>query len=408
MSYTTIEEYNNYLVIKKKNVNIIEYVKEINELTFKIDISFMNDFIELVYKDTCCIHHSMLKKYGVSNLTGGSSEVNVIMKQYGFIIDKDYQLRNVPELRIQGGTSIKNNYYLHPDTFKICCQRAKNTLVYSKYFVLLEKGMAYYRDYQNIKEMNILKENYECKMEKQNIKLDELNDQIKTLLIHSKKQMVKSDKILKINIDIKKDSKRTKKQLNTITEVLVETKEELIESHKKIDNITEVLIETKEELIESHKKIDNITEVLIETKEELIESHKKIDNITEVLVDTRDNVRLLASKLEIAVVDRVRRSDQPLAVEELIIMKSNTDINKYYVIRGQKRHIKIKVKLMTEYHEVKTIKCVPNAITLFNLIKQNMKDTIHCKNNKLNLSDITEDAFLEELGNIYDERLIVD
>ena len=225
MSYTTIEEYNNYLVIKKKNVNIIEYVKEINELTFKIDISFMNDFIELVYKDTFCIHHSMLKKYGVSNLTGGSSEVNVIMKQYGFIIDKDYQLRNVPELRIQGGTSIKNNYYLHPDTFKICCQRAKNTLIYSKYFVLLEKGMTYYRDYQNLKEINILKEKYENKMEKQNIKLDELNNQIKTLLIHSNKQIEKSDEILKVNCDIKKELKI---------------------SHEKIDNITEELIETKE------------------------------------------------------------------------------------------------------------------------------------------------------------------
>ena len=185
----------------------------------------MNDFIELVYKDTFCIHHSMLKKYGVSNLTGGSSEVNVIMKQYGFIIDKDYQLRNVPELRIQGGTSIKNNYYLHPDTFKICCQRAKNTLIYSKYFVLLEKGMTYYRDYQNLKEINILKEKYESKMEKQNIKLDELNNQIKTLLIHSNKQMEKSDEILKVNCDIKKELKI---------------------SHEKIDNITEELIETKE------------------------------------------------------------------------------------------------------------------------------------------------------------------
>ena len=69
MSYTTIEEYNNYLVKNKSDVNIIEYVKKINKLTFKIDISFMNDFIELVYKDTCCIHHSMLQDYGISNLT---------------------------------------------------------------------------------------------------------------------------------------------------------------------------------------------------------------------------------------------------------------------------------------------------------------------------------------------------
>ena len=250
---------------------------------------------------------------------------------------------------------------------------------FSKYQIKIEKK--YNIEYKEIisEQKNIISQR-DDKINEQNNKLDELQNQLKTLLEKSNEQIKKSDeqirksdKILKINIDIKKDSKRTKKQLNNITE-----------------------------------ELNTITEVLVETKEELIESHKKIDNITEVLVDTRDNVRLLASKLEIAVVDRVRRSDQPLAVEELIIMKSNTDINKYYVIRGQKRHIKVKVKLMTEYHEVKTIKCVPNAITLFNLIKQNMKDTIYCKNNKLNLSDITEDAFLEELGNIYDERLIVD
>ena len=168
MSFTTIEEYNNYLAQNKNNnINIIEYIKKINKLTFKIEINFMNDFIELVYKDTCCIHHSMLQDYGISNLTSGTNEVKRLMDQYGFIIDKDYQIRKVVELRIQGGTSIKYEYYLHPDTFKICCQRAKNTLVYSKYFILLEKGMTYYRDYQdilnNIKIDKLKNENYELK-----------------------------------------------------------------------------------------------------------------------------------------------------------------------------------------------------------------------------------------------------
>ena len=115
----------------------------------------MNDFIELVYKDTCCIHHSMLQDYGISNLTSGTKEVKRLMEQYSFIIDKDYLIGNVAE-QLSSGTKYKNEYYLHPDTFKICCQRAKNTLVYSKYFVLLEKGMTYYRDYQNIKEIKTL------------------------------------------------------------------------------------------------------------------------------------------------------------------------------------------------------------------------------------------------------------
>ena len=51
------------------------------------------------------------------------------MKQYGFIINKDYLLRNVP-VQLSSGTKYKNEYYLHPDTFKICCQRAKNTRLF--------------------------------------------------------------------------------------------------------------------------------------------------------------------------------------------------------------------------------------------------------------------------------------
>ena len=53
MSFMTIEEYNNHLVKNKSNVDIIEYVKEINKLTFNIDISFVDDFIKLVDSDTC-------------------------------------------------------------------------------------------------------------------------------------------------------------------------------------------------------------------------------------------------------------------------------------------------------------------------------------------------------------------
>ena len=69
MSFMTIEEYNNYLIENESDIDIIEYIKEINKLISNIDISFIDDFIELVDIDNCCIHHSMLQKYGVSNLT---------------------------------------------------------------------------------------------------------------------------------------------------------------------------------------------------------------------------------------------------------------------------------------------------------------------------------------------------
>ena len=63
MTYTTIEEYNTYLVENQININIIDFVKEVNKLKYNIDISFIDEFIELVSKNECCIHHNMLQKY---------------------------------------------------------------------------------------------------------------------------------------------------------------------------------------------------------------------------------------------------------------------------------------------------------------------------------------------------------
>ena len=66
-----IIKFNNDLVEAKRNINIIDYVKEINKLSYKIDIDFIDEFIELVEKDQCCIHHNILLKYGISTLKGG-------------------------------------------------------------------------------------------------------------------------------------------------------------------------------------------------------------------------------------------------------------------------------------------------------------------------------------------------
>ena len=117
ISYNTINDYINYLIENQINENIIDFVKEINKIKFKIDISFIDEFIELISKNECCIHHNMLKKYGILKLNKGTNDVKVILKQNNFIENEDYQIRKVPELRPQGGSSIKYEYYLHPRAF---------------------------------------------------------------------------------------------------------------------------------------------------------------------------------------------------------------------------------------------------------------------------------------------------
>jgi hypothetical protein len=59
-STSSIENYNYFLVSNKKNISIIDYVKHINKIKYNIDISFIDEFIELVSKNECCIHHNML------------------------------------------------------------------------------------------------------------------------------------------------------------------------------------------------------------------------------------------------------------------------------------------------------------------------------------------------------------
>ena len=59
------KEFNEKLIEEETESTIIEYVKELNKEFFKIDITFIDDLIELIGKNECCIHQDMLLKYGV-------------------------------------------------------------------------------------------------------------------------------------------------------------------------------------------------------------------------------------------------------------------------------------------------------------------------------------------------------
>ena len=63
MANIMMEKFNNQLLEEQRTINIINYVKEVNNLYYKIDISFIDEFINLVSKDECCIYHDKLQKY---------------------------------------------------------------------------------------------------------------------------------------------------------------------------------------------------------------------------------------------------------------------------------------------------------------------------------------------------------
>ena len=121
----------------------------------------MQDFMELVGKDECCIPHEMLVKYKVLTLEKGTTDVKRLLDQYEFLEGTSY-VRNVAE--VDSGRTDKNLYILHTDAFKKILIRSKNTYKYADYYLLLEKCIKYYNDYQVLRLKGIIIENNKIKL----------------------------------------------------------------------------------------------------------------------------------------------------------------------------------------------------------------------------------------------------
>ena len=104
-----IANFNQELLKNNSDITIVEYVKKINDEFYKIDISFIDDFMDLVGKNECCIHHDMLVKYGVLSLTSGTYDVKIIIEQQKLESDA-CEVRICPELT--KNHQAKNVYYL--------------------------------------------------------------------------------------------------------------------------------------------------------------------------------------------------------------------------------------------------------------------------------------------------------
>ena len=70
-----IQKYNEDLVSSNTVITILEYVTKLNDKFYNNDISFIDDFLELVDKDAFCIHHDMLMIYGIYKMSSGSNDI---------------------------------------------------------------------------------------------------------------------------------------------------------------------------------------------------------------------------------------------------------------------------------------------------------------------------------------------
>jgi len=351
-----MQDYVNSLVEQRQDITINEFVKEVNKRKFNIDISFIDEFLELVDKDECCIHHEKLYKCGMVS-AHTSSDVKRLMEQNNFTDGQDFRQRIVAFSASRGGRTHTTEYYLHPRTFKMCLMRSLKTRKYAMYYLLLEECIKYYNDYQT-KLRNIC---YVKTIEKNEYKISDLmkklDDSIKNNDMMMKENRIKTDLILKENKKMRKTMK------------------------------------------DAHIKLDDTLDELRDAREENITTHAKLD-------ETKTAVNTITRKLNIAVEDRVPPTRDINKREYFVLLKKDDEFYKYYILRGQKSYVDKKINDKQDYNVIKTIEYIPNASNLLIRLKENinLKDNIKCCGNRLKLFGMSEKKFLRKIDEIYNEK----
>ena len=134
------------LIETEAKMSLEDFFKNIHQKFYSdYDISFMKYFLELTTQEgEFVVHHEKLIEYGIVT-SKQSSDVRVKLNALELVEDQDYQLRDVSELRPQGGYSTKKVYMLTPEAFKKCLMRAQrrpaqkvDPVIYCDYYLLLE------------------------------------------------------------------------------------------------------------------------------------------------------------------------------------------------------------------------------------------------------------------------------
>jgi len=219
------------LLLGKPYDDIIKYIEEFNKVSKKpIDISFMSEMMSYVDKDECIVPHVLLRTYGVltSNDDNLSNDVKRILKKYKA---GDYLISNVG-YQVDGKTYNRIEYYLHPETFKKCLMRSKNSDKYADYYLLLEKSIKYYHKFQLDYKDKLLKEKDKT--------IGLKDDNIKNLRLVIEDQN-------KLLVEIRSDSKESKDTIKRCEKLLDDQKYD-------IDTLLELSTEQAE-----LKEIANVT-----------------------------------------------------------------------------------------------------------------------------------------------------
>jgi DNA repair ATPase RecN len=120
---------------------------------------------------------------------------------------------------------------------------------------------------------------------------------------------------------------------------IVENYEKIIKKDNHIDYLDKKINNILDMLIKANVKLDDTLCALNDTHYQLEETNDKLEETNEKLDYTDNKLNIIATKLDVAVEDRVIKPLDLTKREYFIVMKNINAEYKYYVIRGQKRHI---------------------------------------------------------------------
>jgi len=153
---STQQEYIQSLVQNEIKLSLEEFFKDIHsKFYFNYDISFMKYFLELTeHEGKFVVHHEKLIEYGIVT-SKRSSTIKEKLDSLELVENIDYNLQDVLQVRKNRGSVITNVYMLTPEAFKTCLMRAQrrsaqtvDPVIYSKYYLLLERTYKLYTDYE--------------------------------------------------------------------------------------------------------------------------------------------------------------------------------------------------------------------------------------------------------------------
>ena len=276
-----IRIYNKELIEEKKNPSIIEYVKALNEKFYKIDISFIDDFLKLVGTNECIIPHMMLEKYGVLKITRSNqehtNEINTLLEKQLKLSDNLYLKRKIT-LQLPSGKKYKNEYLLSPYAFKLCLMRSQNTRKYANYFLLLEDCVKYFNDFHL--ERNLM---YRVSLKRLVKQKDKTIKQKECKIDELKEMMVRMDKKLEYtNSQLLEISKDLKTVISKVSEFKV--------SSRKQKALSEVIGICKEPNLDNGYESYHIVRCQNKNYDKLIKDKKDKYNAKELFrIDTNNS-----------------------------------------------------------------------------------------------------------------------